>query len=124
MTTVKDKQLSHFAAVFPVENVDETISWYTEKLGFKVDFTWEDPITYAVMSRDGVKIHFSKKEDQFQPSSTHTSLYIFVFNVDEIFEEFKAKSLVKGNLTNAEYGMRDFDITDLNGFRLTFGQSS
>lgn len=123
MDADNDKLLSHFASVFPVDSVPDTIAWYKENLGFKIDFTWEDPATYAVISRDEIKIHFTKKEDNFEASKAHTALYIFVFDVDKVFEEFKAKGLVTGDLLNADYGMRDFDITDLNGFRLTFGQS-
>lgn len=120
----KVKSLSHCAPVFPVNNVPETIAWYEKNLDFLLDFKWEEPATYAVMSRDEIKIHFSKKEDDFTPSSTHTALYIFTHDVDAVFTEFKNKGLVKGQLENADYGMRDFDLTDLNGFRITFGQSS
>lgn len=117
------RSLSHSAPIFPVADVQKTIDWYKKNLGFQVDFKWQDPVTYAVMSRDDIKVHFSKLEDNFTPSKAHTALYIFTFDVDTIFTEFKEKGLVSGVLESAEYGMRDFDLVDLNGFRLTFGQS-
>ncbi|MFY0593951.1 VOC family protein [Roseivirga sp.] len=123
MSTNNPKLLSHFSPVFPVKNVSETLLWYEEQLDFTTDFKWQNPPTYAVISREEIKIHLTEKEDDFEPSKTHTAIYIFVHDVDLLFQEFKAKGLVKGELENAEYGMRDFDLVDLNGFRLTFGQS-
>lgn len=124
MSADTPKLLSHFATVLPVENVVETLDWYKENLGFQVDFKWEDPPTYAVMSRDDIKIHLTLKADEFMPSNVHTAIYIFTHDVDTLFDEFKAKGMVSGELANAEYGMRDFDLVDLNGFRLGFGQST
>lgn len=123
MNKDQTKLLSHFSPVFPVNDVVETIKWYEAKLGFHTDFTWEEPATYAVISRDGIKVHFTKKDDDFEPSNVHTALYIFVFDVDKLFEEIKDKGLDVEAPITYEYGMRDFDVLDLNGFRLTFGQS-
>jgi len=117
------KKLSHCAPIFPVPNVQETIDWYMANLGFQLDFKWEDPPSYAVMSRDDIKIHFSQRDDDFTPSAVHTTLYIFTYDVDHVFEEFKAKGIVTKAPETYDYGMRDFDLTDLNGFRLTFGQA-
>ncbi|OEK03356.1 hypothetical protein BFP97_18310 [Roseivirga sp. 4D4] len=117
------KTFSHCSPIFPVPDVQETIDWYVANLGFQVDFKWEEPATYAVMSRDEIKIHFSQRDDDFTPSAVHTALYIFTYDVDNVFEEFKAKGIVTKGPETYDYGMRDFDLTDLNGFRLTFGQS-
>lgn len=124
MSGDQKKLLSHLSPVLPVNDVEETIKWYEEKLGFHTDFTWEEPATYAVISRDGIKIHLTKKDDDFQPSRVHTALYVFVFEVDEVFEEFKSKGVDAREPQTYDYGMRDFDLYDLNGFRLTFGQST
>ncbi|OEK05716.1 glyoxalase superfamily protein [Roseivirga misakiensis] len=124
MSENKPPLLSHFAAVFPVENVTDTLAWYEEKLGFTIDFKWQNPPTYAVISREEIKIHITEKDDDYKPSKEHTAIYIFVHDVDALFAEFKAEGLVNGELQNAEYGMRDFDLIDLNGFKLSFGQST
>ena len=117
------KKLSHSAPIFPVSNVQETIDWYQENLGFQIDFKWDDPVTYAVTSRDDIKIHFSQRDDNFTPSSVHTALYIFTYDVDAVFEELRKKGITEGEIETFDYGMRAFDLTDINGFRLTFGQS-
>lgn len=124
MASDNPKLLSHFSPVLPVKDVLETLAWYKENLGFETDFKWEDPPTYAVMSRDEIKIHLTQKVDDFEPSKVHTAIYIFTHDVDVLFTEFKRKGLVSGQLSTADYGMRDFDLVDLNGFRLCFGQTA
>lgn len=122
---IKPKELfSHASPIFPVPNVTEAMNWYKEKLGFTIDFTWEEPATYAVISRGEVKVHLSQKDDDYQPSKTQTALYIFVHDVDAAYEEFQSRGVKSSAPQSYEYGMRDFDLADLNGFRLTFGKGT
>lgn len=118
------QNLSHFAPVFQVNDINKTLEWYKDKLGFSVQFTWEDPITYAIARRDSITIHFTLHENLQIPPKAPTSLYIFVYDVELLFHEFEEKGITEGDLSDADYGMRDFDITDLNGYRLTFGQNA
>ncbi len=118
------KLLSHSSPIFPVENPLETAEYYQEVLGFNIAFTWEDPPSYVVVNRDeAVSIHFSKREDEFKPSKNHVALAIFVHNIDALYQEYQARG---ANITNAlgdrPWGMRDFDVTDPNGFILSFAQ--
>jgi uncharacterized glyoxalase superfamily protein PhnB len=50
---------------------------------------------------------------------------IFVADVDAIYEEFKARGarIVKPPADDP-YGMRDFDLLDLDGNQLCFGMES
>lgn len=121
---MKPKNLSHFAPVFTVNDINTTIAWYKEKLGFETQFTWEDLVTYAIVRRDEITLHFALHEDLELSLKPHTSLYIFSHDVDELFNEYKEKGVTKGKIFIADYGMRDFDITDLNGYRMTFGQNA
>lgn len=119
------EQFSHAAPIFPVKDVEKSIAFYRDQLGFELSFSWEDPPSYAVIRRgEGVSIHLVKREDNLQPSARHTSLYIFVYDVDKVFEEFQAKEVqITHPLQDQDYGMRDFDIIDPDGFRLCFGMS-
>lgn len=65
-----------------------------------------------------------KKEDNFPPSTTHTSLFVFVNDVDAVYAEYlKAGANITRELNDREYGIRDFDVTDPNGFILVFGKN-
>ncbi len=119
------KLYSHYAAIFPVDDVAETVKWYEKHLGCSLFFSYGDPVDYAVLSlNENLRIHITKKDDAFKPSDRHTAIYVFVHDIDKVFAHMKSLGLVTGELATADYGMRDFIITDLNGFRITFGQGT
>ena len=115
-------QFSHFACVLPVTTVTQSLEFYREKLGFSVEFKWNDPVDYAVIRRgESVSIHLTKSEKTI-PRTDQPKMYIFLHSVDEVYKEYKAKSVeFHTPIGDREYGMRDFDILDPDGHMITFG---
>ncbi|MBO6794572.1 MAG: VOC family protein [Balneolaceae bacterium] len=112
--------ISHFAAIFPAKDPESLANWYAEKLGFEITFKWGEPVDYIVTNREHkVSIHFSKSDNEnLQPSM----LYVFCEDVDAIHAEFVKNGVDKlSALEDQEYQMRDFDVVDPVGNRLTFG---
>ena len=92
------KLFSHSSPIFPVDDPLKTAEYYRDVLGFDINFKWEDPPTYIVINReDAVGIHLVKKQDDFKPSSIHTSLFIFVHDVDVVYTEYQTSG---ANITN------------------------
>ena len=120
------EQFSHFASVFPVGDVKKSTEYYRNQLGFTVNFEWGEPPTYAVLKRgEAVSVHFTKREDDYEPSKTHPAIYVFVCDVDAVYEEFTSKGVeIVNPIGDREYGMRDFDIRDPNGYILAFATHS
>ena len=116
--------LSHSSPIFPVDDPLATAEYYRDILGFSIAFKWEDPPSYVVVNRDeAVSIHFSKRDDNYLPSRSHVALAVFVHDVDALYEEYKkAGASITQPIGDRPWGMRDFDITDPNGFILSFGQ--
>lgn len=118
------KLLRDCSPVFPVDNCVETAKYYDKKLGFKMAAARGDPPYYIVVERDGVKIHFSEREDiseKLQPAHA----YISTANVDSIYEEYRARGLkMFSPPEDKDHGMREFEVADCNGHFLTFGQPS
>jgi uncharacterized glyoxalase superfamily protein PhnB len=115
------KSISHFAAIFPCHDPDEIANWYRDKLGFTIGFRWEEPASYVVTHKDGnVSIHFSKTEKKdLQPNL----LYIFCNDVDVVYSELKENGVEHiPKPEDQDYGMRDFEVVDPWGNRLTFGK--
>ena len=119
---MKVENFSHAATVFPVQDIEKSIEFYRDKLGFDVTFEWGEPVQYAVLKSGDVSVHLVVKDDpKYQPSSVHTALYVFVHDVDEVYEELKANGAsITNEIADRDYGMRDFDITDPDGFQLCF----
>ena len=118
------KLFSHASPIFPVEDPLASAEYYRDVLGFDINFKWEDPPTYVVINRDdAVGIHLVKREDNFEPSQAHTSLYIFVHDVDALHTEYLASGAnIINPVGDRDYGMRDFDVRDPDGFILVFGK--
>ena len=115
------KNISHAATVITVRDPERTAVYYQEKLRFDITFQWEDPPSYVVLKKeDVVSIHLTKGD----PSNYASSIYIFCHDVDAIYEEMvESGATITNSIGDREYHMRDFDVEDNNGFRLTFGTS-
>ena len=78
-----------------------------------------DPTFYAGVEASGVLIHLQAAR------AGHGASNVFVTDVDALYRELQSK----GARTLKEpkdypYGMRDFDIHDLDGNQLCFGMES
>ncbi len=113
------KELKTASPVLASLNMDETIDFYKNKLGFRV--TWHDA-NYGIVRRDHIAIHFWKTDDRIYPE--HTSCYLYVEGVDELYEEMRVAGVVhpNGKLANHPWGMREFSILDVHGNLLRIGQ--
>ncbi len=104
------KLFGHSSPVFPVPDVIETANYYKDYLGFVITFTYGNPPYYSVVKRDDIGIHFTKVENRsigIQPNQ----LFIFVYDVDVVYHEFKQKGIVNmQEPANRDYGMRDFEF--------------
>jgi hypothetical protein len=114
------QQFSHSAIVLPVKSIMETVKFTESNLDFKVDFKWGDPVEYVVGKLgDSTSIHFTQNPTIGQ---THCSIYVFVYDVNKVYAQLNTRKLSNENdIGDRDYGMRDFDIYDNNGFRITFG---
>ena len=122
MTPEKDL-LSHFASVLPVTNIFTSVNYYQNELGFKLTYTWNEPMEYAVMERGGVHIHLSSYVQSPTQPGTNATLYVFVHDIDALYEEFRSKDVnITQIIGDRVYGMRDFDVKDPDGYILTFGK--
>lgn len=113
---------SHAATVFAVNDIQASIKFYTEVLEMNLAFSWGEPVTYAVLKRADVSVHLSLKEDDSQPSKTHTRLYIFVHNIQQAFEDIvDAGGQPLNQPEQQDYAMTDFDLKDPDGHIISFG---
>jgi uncharacterized glyoxalase superfamily protein PhnB len=91
---------------------------------FHTKFTYGEPAFYAGVERDGVTIHLQAAgETKRLPG--HGSAYVFVTDVDALYQELKSRGArVLKEPKDYPYGMRDFDINDIDGNQLCFGMGS
>ena len=119
------------APTLGVRDVKKAVEYYVGVLGFECPggiFEGGAPGeggVYAIVRRADIEIHLQiRRREVFaaKRESIEGDAYLFVPDVDAIFEEFKAKAVVIHRPPeDAPYGLRDFVIEDPEGHRLTFG---
>ena len=114
--TADPAQFIQGAPVFHVPDVQATASYYRDVLGFTLDFGDQD---YAVVWRDNSAIHFAKSDRV--PSGVH--LFQWIRDVDAYYREIRERGAeIVLEPADRSYGVRDFNIRDLNGISIVFGQ--
>jgi catechol 2,3-dioxygenase-like lactoylglutathione lyase family enzyme len=116
--------LTGAATVFVVSDIAMSIEHYRDALGFAVTFQYGTPTFYACLCRDEVALHLlAAHETKRLPGNG--AICIFVDDVDRIHAEIAARGAqVIKPPQSYDYGMRDFDVVDLDGNHLTFGMAS
>lgn len=102
-----------------VRDVRAAAAFYTEKLGFSLGFTWGDPPSMAGVDLDKVSLHLS----QGAPHADGCEVYFVVGDVDELHRLHAANGVaVTAPPANKPWGLRQYDLRDLDGNLLVFGQ--
>jgi uncharacterized glyoxalase superfamily protein PhnB len=110
------QQFVQGAPVLHVRDVAAAAAFYRDLLGFTWDFGDE---SYAVVWRDNAAIHFVR--DVVDPTGVH--LFHWVKDVDAYYREVvKRGAEVSDKPSDQTYGIREFELRDVNGVRVVFGQ--
>lgn len=113
-------RLIEVTATLRAEDVSALAAWYRDALGFTIEMMWGEPATYARIRRGGVELAIGALGPKFGPAS----VYAIVTGVDALFAEFRARDVpMCTEPSDAEYRMRDFEVTDPEGNRITFGEA-
>lgn len=119
-----------------VENVDETVSFYRDVLGFDLVMIVPEqaPFTWALMKRDDVEVMFQTRASlteevpffkpffKERPLGGAPAFYIDVDGVESLYERVCPQVTVVKDLHTTLYGTREFAMRDCNGFLLTFAE--
>ena len=124
MTSRSTVSLCGAATVFVVQDVLRSVEHYRDVLGFHVEFTYGQPTFYAGVERGNVLIHLqAASETKRQPGQG--AINVFVSDVDALYQELKSRGArTLGEPKDYPYGMRDFDVLDLDDNHLCFGMES
>lgn len=114
-------KLTALTPMFWTTQVEETVTFYTEILGFECGAMEEG---WAILLRDEIEIMISYPNPNvpFEAPLFTGSFYINTTNVNQLWEACKDRCTICYPIENFEYGMREFAIYDNNNYILQFGQ--
>ena len=120
--------------VLGVRNVRQAAEYYRDVLGFNLDPVEgvfqpspdEPGGVYAIVKRAGTWIHFQIRRGDLperRRESIERDVYLYVDDLDALHAELQRRgAAIQQGPRTAPYGIREIEVEDLNGYRLTFGE--
>ena len=124
--------MGYISPTLAVRNMKQTIEFYKNSLGFKMGMAFPDAENpeYADLSKDGMVLMFIPAENigigNQEKLGVGVNMYMQIDgDIDEYYNELKNKGVkVVVDIKDEPYGIRDFTVEDINGYKLTFNQVS
>jgi catechol 2,3-dioxygenase-like lactoylglutathione lyase family enzyme len=119
-------KVTGIAPQFLVDDLDRAVSYYRDKLGFNVDFTYES--FYAGVSRDGFMIHLKEApklaaERAHRKQHEHLDAYVAVSGIDDLYRDLLNRGAsVTRPLERRPWACLDFYVEDPDGYILCFSE--
>ncbi len=123
MSQTPSARLTGMSPQFLVADLDRSIRFYTEQLGFDLDFRYEH--FYAGIVRDRHSIHLKLAdapgdERRFRRVNEHLDVTFTVEDIDAVYKGVQNRTVpVTQPLREMPYG-REFYISDPDGYILAF----
>lgn len=102
-----------------VSDINKTIDFFIQKLGFTLCFVWGEPTTYAGVGLGDVMIHLAK----FPADKIERSEVNFVVNdANALYKMHQENDVpIRVPIGDREYGLRDYGVSDPDGNQIGFG---
>jgi len=123
---MKPKKLIRCNPQLPVKNLQQTLDFYRDSLGFYEDWTFGDKD--GGTQRDDMRLLFAEDcefVDDINNQNHRLPLMWFVNNIDEIFSELKERNIeIADDLRTHPYGLREFAFIDINGYYIRVAEGT
>jgi ankyrin repeat protein len=119
----KQRDVNRFESLIPIFGVRDmpaAIGYYEAKLGFRKEWDWGNPPTFACVMRDETRLFLSLVDN---PS--RATVYVTVNNVDALYKDYRQRG--PNGLKppeNYPWGNREIEVVDLDGHRLVIASEA
>ena len=125
---VSHGRMSRLRPMLAVTDLQRTMLFYRERLGFSRAGTFGNPPVWAEMVRDDIAIMFNAPpsdhvtRDVSPRSRDYSIYYLDTPDVVALHKELTGRGATPSALRVTEYGMKEFEVRDPDGIWLWFGQ--
>lgn len=118
--------IHQIAPQFFTTDMQATLDYYRDKLGFDCLSTWQDPPFYAIVVRDQHRIHFRLADPPTPNPDKYADelldAYLFIEDADALYAEYAARGVeFSRSLANVPWHKRESVVKDCDGRLLAFG---
>jgi catechol 2,3-dioxygenase-like lactoylglutathione lyase family enzyme len=110
--------------IMTVRDLPQSLAYYRDTLGFEIAFQYGEPAFYAGLCSGSVQLHLIA-EHRTTRQAGNGAVAIMVDDVDALHADLQTRGarIVKPP-ADQPYGLRDFDVADLDGNMLFFGMET
>lgn len=120
--TDENTPLNGVTPILSVRNVEASLGYYVDKLGFTKQWVWGDPVEFASVKRGEVTLFLTTAPGQGQPGMW---LQLWVDDVDAMYVEYQKRgAIIKQAPHNFPWGCREMNVADPDGHRFRVSSSS
>jgi catechol 2,3-dioxygenase-like lactoylglutathione lyase family enzyme len=119
-------QITGIAPQFLVDDLERSIAYYRDRLGFELDFRYES--FYASVSRDGLAIHLKHApklaaDRAHRKQNEHLDAFVSVSGIQALFSELQTRgAAVIKPLEERPWACLDFYVEDPDNYILCFSE--
>jgi predicted enzyme related to lactoylglutathione lyase len=121
-------QLAGVSPVLLVADLDRSVAYYSERLGFECE-VYGDPPNFAAANRDGLTILLALAPESanlvphWHIVENMWNIYIRVDDADAMYAEVQERGApIDYTIYDAPHGFREFGVQDPDGHDIAFGQ--
>jgi uncharacterized glyoxalase superfamily protein PhnB len=123
---VRPKRFLKCTPHLPVKNLQQTLDYYRDKLGFENAWTFGD--RDGGIQRDDLKFLFGENPalvEKMNGGAQRMPLIWFVDDIDEIYHEYQQRGVeISDPLRAHSYGKREFAFVDINGYYIRISDAN
>jgi catechol 2,3-dioxygenase-like lactoylglutathione lyase family enzyme/GNAT superfamily N-acetyltransferase len=112
--------MTRSTAVLACADVQQTVDFYCNTLGFKLHWLWEDPPTFGAIGMGHVEVFLQRRPDLAGKTEGHAHCF-HVTDADGLHAQHAAAGApILAPPANKPWGMREYTVRDPNGYHLRF----
>jgi catechol 2,3-dioxygenase-like lactoylglutathione lyase family enzyme len=117
------------APILLVADVQKASAYYRDRLGFRIEQSYGEPASFAILSRNDFQLFLSGVEEPRHIVPNHKvvqnmwNLYFWVDDIQALFSEFQTNgAIIDYEIENKGNGVLEFGIQDLDGYEIAFAE--